>query len=960
VGAEVELEAFRGLLTPEGAAVLGEVQAVGVDDDAAALAVGSRLRRTHPPGLVAAAITQARLRARAEVKFGAAAASMWFTPTGLEQSTRAEVAALRARRFAGSARVVDLCCGVGADLVALAAAGSPADGREVTGVEADALTAAVAAANVAALVPDGRARVVVADATTFDVSRADAVFCDPARRTARGRVFDVGAYSPPWPFVRALLAGEAGLTSEVAVKVAPGIPHGLVPAGVEAEWVSVRGEVKEAALYAGALVSAGADGPARRRATLLPGGHTLSAAGADTDEEPPPVGAPGRWLYEPDGAVVRSHLVGAVVGALGGRLLDPTIAYVTGDVLVPSPFATAYEVTDVLPFSVKRLRALLRARGVGRLTVKKRGSPVTPEELRRQLGLRGDAEATVVLTRCAGVPTMLLVRAVAEPPEPEPRGPTRRGLLRGGAAAGASAFVAPGVLPRAEPPPPPPVDPPTEPVPAGPPNLPPSPFTLGVAAGEPQPTGVVLWTRLARAPLSEDGLGGMPATDLDVEWQLAEDEGFRRVVRTDTEVARPESAHSVHVEVDGLEPGREYFYRFRSGGHLSPVGRTRTAPAATSRTPVHFAVASCSNWQHGYFTAYRHLAESGPDLVFHLGDYIYESEAAAVVRGQDRYHLGPRAMDLPAYRQRHSQYKTDADLQAAHAAAPWVVSYDDHEVLDNWAGWHTADPADQSRFLFIRAAAMQAYYENMPLRRGSQPIAGTMRMFRRLDWGRLATFHVLDTRQYRDAQSCTPYFTPECPERMDPSRSMLGLEQEAWLRRGLTESTAVWDVLAQGVFFCPNDHIHSPPKDTGKEPGWNMDAWDGYVAARDRLVATLLDTGVRNPVVLSGDVHSAWANEILREFGAATYDPVGVEFVATSISSGGNGGPTADWATRSLAAQPHLRFFDGRRGWTALRATADELRADYRTVPYVRRPGAPVTTAASFVVENGKPRLRQV
>lgn len=398
----VDLASFGALRSAAGTALLAELAAGGPIDDDVALRLGTRLRRDHPGDLVAAALTQARLRERAAAKFGSAAATMWFTPTGLEQATDPAVAAHRAARIAAAlgpdAAVLDLCCGVGSDLLALAAAGLGA-----AGIDADPLTAAVADANLR-----GRAGVAVGDAQSQPLDGSAAVFVDPARRTSRGRVFDPRAYSPPWSFVCALLDGSAGVPA-AAAKVAPGIPHDLVPPGVQAEWVSLRGGVKEAALYAGALATGG---PARRRATLLPGGHTLTAAGPDTEETPPPVGAPGRWLYEPDGAVIRAHLVGAVAEAVDGRLLDPTIAYVTADTLVPTPFATAYEVTDVLPFAVAPLRALLRARGVGVLTVKKRGSPIVPEQLRRDLlrGARGDAQAIVVITRRAGTPTALVVR----------------------------------------------------------------------------------------------------------------------------------------------------------------------------------------------------------------------------------------------------------------------------------------------------------------------------------------------------------------------------------------------------------------------------------------------------------------------------------------------------------------------------------------------------------------------
>uniref|UniRef100_UPI0017E375AF THUMP-like domain-containing protein n=1 Tax=Sporichthya sp. TaxID=65475 RepID=UPI0017E375AF len=357
----------------------------------------------------AAALTQARLRERAVTKFGPAAAGMWFTPDGLEQATHPVVAAHRAARLAAAlepgATALDLCCGIGSDLLALRAAGFA-----VAGNDSDGLTAAVATANLAAVTTDdirseSVVTVTVGDAQAADLSTTDLVFLDPARRSARGRVFDPRSYSPPWSFVHDLLARPA-----TVAKVAPGIPHELPAPDVGIEWVSLRGEVKEAALY-----SAGLAGGIRRRATLLPGGHTLSAVGPDSEEVAPPVGPPGRWLYEPDGAVIRAHLVGAVVEAVNGRLLDPTIAYVTADAPVATPFAPAYEVTDVLPFAVPRLRTLLRERGVGVLTVKKRGSSIVPEQLRRELlrGSKGSAEATVVITRVSGAPTALVVRPVS-------------------------------------------------------------------------------------------------------------------------------------------------------------------------------------------------------------------------------------------------------------------------------------------------------------------------------------------------------------------------------------------------------------------------------------------------------------------------------------------------------------------------------------------------------------------
>lgn len=391
---------FAALLTDEGRRLLGEIRP-GEDP----LAASTRLRRTYPAELVAAALTQARLRGRAAEKFGADAARMYFTPDGLEQATRAEVAAHRATRFARlGAPVADLCCGIGADLVALSRAGLP-----VAGVERDPLTAAVAQANAAALELD--ATVHTGDATAVDpgellAASGFAVFCDPARRPSGGprsaggrgrRIFDPEAYAPP--LSAALdLAGRGG---GGCVKVAPGIPHEAVPAEAEAEWISWRGEVKEAALWLGALA-----GPrVRRRATLLPAGATL------TDEAglgPPPVTDVRRYLYEPDGAVIRAHLVAEVAAGVDGALIDPSIAYVTADRLVGTPFARAYEIEDVLPFSVKRLRAALRRRGVGTLTIKKRGSAVDVDRLHRDLRPAGDESATVILTRLGTRPYAFL------------------------------------------------------------------------------------------------------------------------------------------------------------------------------------------------------------------------------------------------------------------------------------------------------------------------------------------------------------------------------------------------------------------------------------------------------------------------------------------------------------------------------------------------------------------------
>ncbi|MFE5209561.1 methyltransferase domain-containing protein [Streptomyces sp. NPDC056600] len=385
--------AFAALLTAEGRALLDEVRDVTPGEE---LAVATRLRRDHSPGLVSSALAQARLRNRAAAKFGADdARRMFFTPHGVEQSTRASVAAHRAARFAGLGvrSVADLCCGIGGDAIALARAGV-----RVLAVDRDPLTAAVARANAEALGLAGLIEVREADVTEIDTAPYDAVFVDPARRGGRGRIFDPEAYSPPLSWA---VGAARGASRAAALKVAPGIPHEAVPEDAEAEWISDGGDVKEAVLWFGETARPGAV-----CATLLPGPRRLLGRGLP-DPEVRPV---GRYLYEPDGAVIRAHLVAEVAEEVGGGLIDETIAFVTADEPRPTAYATGYEITDTLPFNVKKLKALLRERQVGTLTVKKRGSAVEPEELRRKAlpKPQGRNAVTVFLTRVAGAPTMLL------------------------------------------------------------------------------------------------------------------------------------------------------------------------------------------------------------------------------------------------------------------------------------------------------------------------------------------------------------------------------------------------------------------------------------------------------------------------------------------------------------------------------------------------------------------------
>ncbi len=385
----MDLDAFRWLLTEPGQRLLARAAEVGDDP----LEASAALRKLATPDQAAAALTKATLRRRSEPKFGALAARMYFTAEGLEQATRTVVAEHRAARLAAARTesVVDLGCGIGGDLLAFGSAGITA-----AGVDLDPVRVEVARANLAALEVGGA--VMVADATTLDLTPFTAAFADPARRSARGRTFDVDDWTPPWSFVESLLRRDS------CVKVAPGIPHDLVPDGVEAEWVSDHGDVKEAALWAGALATT------HRRATVIGDGGLVTLTDEDLpDELPDATGEVPAYLYEPDGAVIRAGLVEAVAAGVHGRLLDPHIAYVVADESFRTPFARSYRVVEELPHREKPLRAALRDRGIGRLTIKKRAVSVVPDELRKRLDLAGDAEGTIVLTRAAGRGVCLLV-----------------------------------------------------------------------------------------------------------------------------------------------------------------------------------------------------------------------------------------------------------------------------------------------------------------------------------------------------------------------------------------------------------------------------------------------------------------------------------------------------------------------------------------------------------------------
>jgi alkaline phosphatase D len=475
------------------------------------------------------------------------------------------------------------------------------------------------------------------------------------------------------------------------------------------------------------------------------------------------------------------------------------------------------------------------------------------------------------------------------------------------------------------------------------------PFALGVASGDPAPGGVVLWTRLAPAPLLADG--GLPARVVPVDWQVAADPHLRRIVRGGTVLAQPAHAHTVHVEVEGLKPARTYWYRFRAAGELSPVGRTRTLPApGSSPGRLALAVVSCQHYEHGYYTAYQHLAREDLDLVVHLGDYLYETAPA---QGQPRRHTGPAPTDLAGYRLRHALYRTDPDLQAAHAAAPFVLTWDDHEVENDYANDQSERFDPPAVFRRRRAAAYQAYWEHLPLRRRSRPHGPTAQLYRRLRFGDLAGLAVLDTRQYRDDQPCDNngvgrgQVLAGCRERLDPGRSLLGTTQRRWLLAGLDRSQARWNVIAQQLLMA---ELELQP---GPGLAYGSDGWDGYTADRARILQFLQARRPSNPIVLGGDMHSFWVNDLKLNNRQPRALVLASEFVGTSVSSSG---PLYEQYRAYLPDNPHVRFFESRwRGYLRCVADHKRWRTDLRVVDTVERPGAPVRTLASFVVEDGRP-----
>ncbi len=463
------------------------------------------------------------------------------------------------------------------------------------------------------------------------------------------------------------------------------------------------------------------------------------------------------------------------------------------------------------------------------------------------------------------------------------------------------------------------------------------PFTQGIASGDPLPDGIVLWTRLTSPQL---------ALSLEVEWVVAEDEGLKKIVKRGKEVATPQFAHTVHADIRGLKPARWYWYQFRCGGVESRIGRTRTAPAPNSQDPLRFAFASCQNYEQGYFTAYEHMAQEDLHLVVHLGDYIYEGGPSA---NRPRKHDSAEIQTLTDYRNRYALYRSDKDLRRVHEVFPFIVTWDDHEVDNNYANDKEERGAPRDQFLERRANAYQAYYEHMPLRMSSLPRGTSLDLYRSLDYGKTARFHVLDTRQYRSDQPCGDGRKPQCEEALSAGQSMLGEAQERWLMAGMKAAPQTWNILANQVMFAK---IDAKP---GEGAEYAMDQWSGYEVPRQRLIQFFEQARPKNPVVITGDIHSNWVSDIKANSGAN----VGVEFVGTSITSGGDGIDLPFAEANFKKENPHLHYFLAKRGYVSCTVNNREFKSDYRIVPNVTNPGSPIETRAKFLVQAGANRVEK-
>lgn len=475
------------------------------------------------------------------------------------------------------------------------------------------------------------------------------------------------------------------------------------------------------------------------------------------------------------------------------------------------------------------------------------------------------------------------------------------------------------------------------------------PFTLGIASGYPTPNGIVLWTRLAPQPLAP--LGGLTAPFIPVDWVLGTDERLQNVVRSGTVYATPDWAYSIHIELTRLDPGRPYWYRFTAGGAQSPIGRTRTAPASGAPLDaLRIAVASCQQYEHGYYGAYRHMLDDELDFIVHVGDYIYEESWG--VPPLVRQHPQREVYTLDDYRSQYALYKSDPDLRAAHAAYPWFVTWDDHEVENDYAADQSINGDDPAWFHERRAAAYRAYYEHLPLPRSAVPFGASLPLHTSANFGDLATLYLLDSRQYRSPRLCPPppggrKEPMKCPELEHDPGSMLGARQEAWLDARLAAGRAKWNLLAQGVVMSHIDEQAGPGR------RYWTDTWNGYPASRRRLLDQLAKHRTSNPVCLSGDIHTFLVGGINAKPDDLATPVVATEFVGTSIASQGLAESRVDTFKRE---NPNLIYGTSAwRGYLRLALTPQRLETDLIAMERTDTRDTARKTLASFVVADGVP-----
>jgi alkaline phosphatase D len=494
-----------------------------------------------------------------------------------------------------------------------------------------------------------------------------------------------------------------------------------------------------------------------------------------------------------------------------------------------------------------------------------------------------------------------------------------------------------------------------------------SPFALGVASGSPTSSSVVLWTRLALALGSKQAI---PNERVAVTWELAFDDQFKNIAAKGVADALPELGHSIHVEPSNLKSNRPYWYRFRIGDALSPVGRTLTAPAANETVArLRVVMGSCQHWEQGYFHAWKHAVDENPDLIVFTGDYIYEYGPSAD-KTHPRFHNSNEVKDLAGYRARYALYKSDPDLQAAHAAAPWLVTWDDHEVSNDYA--NDRDERGNPDFLERRSAAYQAYWEHMPLspKVFDRALLPSMQIYKRYGWGRLAQFHMLDDRQYRDHQACphnkggaSTVWRDQCAALDDPTRSLLGAKQEAWLSEGLLNDSAQWTLIGQQTLMAQMNQAMDQELGSGRERYWT-DGWNGYQPARERFLQTIkraqANQKSRNPLVLGGDVHAWYLSDLQLQSEVKTVGQkapiIATEICGTSITS-------RSWpqevVEKLMKLHPHIKVArSDKRGYTLIDVDSNQATIRLRAMDDVRRADSKIATLSTVNVLQGRPGIQ--